>query len=82
MWKTKEEEGGDTEGNTRQPLQHREQISIEICLPDSQREQCALQQGDNREREKVEERRGVEAERVDMSQHVAWGRNCGFGEEK
>lgn len=35
-----------------------------------------------RERVKVEERRGGEAEQVDMSQHVAWGRNCGFREEK
>lgn len=35
------------------------------------------------EREK-ERGRGEEgkAEQVDMSQHVAWGTNCGFGEEK
>ncbi len=26
--------------------------------------------------------RGGEAEQVDKSQHVAWGKNCGSGEEK
>lgn len=76
-------ERGDREGNTRQPERHREKTTRDICLPDSQWKQCALQQGDNRERERERRwERGGEAEQVDMSQHVAWGKNCGSREEK
>ncbi len=55
--KEKRREGGDTEGNMRQSERLREKLYREICLPDSCRQQCALQRGDNTERVTVEERR-------------------------
>lgn len=72
-----------TETEARDSQRESQRKFLEKRLPDSQTKQRGLQQWDNREREK-ERGRGEEgkAEQVDMSQLVAWGTNCGFGEEK